>query len=422
MKTSRVRNTLLAVRIGTGGALLTSTVALAAPRTVCFKMKIRDDRFACPDVGTTGAKRACNKTGLYSYYVGGRYELWDKDRGSSANDEFIGSWTLGGEGTRCVTFEWENASYSKGEANPDVYVRLTHKNRAVNSLHVQVEAVGNNRNSLSNTTWRGNNDRYVARNCTSGGACTIYPGRFLVPTNDPSSNRGQRFMMLDSAERVLTMYGPDMEAKTIDARYPATNCITGFAFSREEFCLPAGLGAEGDRVTHEMGHVSQMHMFHQDTLRNACDGPWGMNSFETESCAGQEGWAAYVGAVAWYNPYNNNTVPYFLGANLEAASLHHSTCNQNITSPKQVAKAFWDYNDVHNEAASGNATAADTTSKSTTWMNRQWDEFGDGTGNHQDMESGSDGVNMWDYRFHAISSGSWATLLHHNCLESQATD
>src|SRR5262249_23489894 len=94
--------------------------AWAAERTVCFHLELADGRYNCPAPSEAGARRACNAGG-YSDAVGHQVELWDKDW--SSDDEYIGTWYLGGGGTQCITFEWENASYSKGEANPDLYLR-----------------------------------------------------------------------------------------------------------------------------------------------------------------------------------------------------------------------------------------------------------------------------------------------------------
>ena len=97
--------------------LLLNTPLIASERTVCFRLKIRDDRSNCADISETGNRRGCNNGG-YVYAVGHQVELWDKD--ADGNDEYIGTWYLNYSGTNCITFEWEDASYSKGKNDPDL--------------------------------------------------------------------------------------------------------------------------------------------------------------------------------------------------------------------------------------------------------------------------------------------------------------
>ena len=207
------------------------------------------------------------------------------------------------------------------------------------------------------------------------------------------------------------------------ARYPGTGCPTGMATARDDFCIPSGLGAEGDRVAHEMGHVVQMQMFNQDSLRDVIvGGGWSMtaSSFETESAATTEGWAAYVGAVAWFDPQNTAVVPMYGGQNLETAALAQAVCSDNITIPLVAAKSFWDLDDANNEAGTRAGVADnDVDSKQTAWMALQWDEFTDGTGNRDDLESGDEGVNVRDYLFRVNDSTAEETMLEHNCLVGQ---
>ncbi len=428
MNTIREKLTLNRKRVWSALFLLASVVmgtqCFAATRTVCYKVEIRDERNNCPTPGTAGVKRACDPIGNYSDYVGGRIELWDKD--TSSDDEKIGTWVIGGTGTRCATFEWENASYSKGEANPDVYLKVRRETRNTSGSGGIVRAVDANGNPYPKITWRNMGANFLANNCSAGSNCTISSTH--IPSHSTTSDMAQSFMMVDSAQRVLQIYSADMDNSTIDAWYPVVNnpngtsCATGLVWSRTDFCLPNQLGDDGDRTTHEMGHVLQMQMFNQDFLRDVIiGGGWNMgtSSFETESGATTEGWAAYVGAVAWYEPNNINTVPIFSGVNIETATLSQSTCTNNTTIPRQVAKAFWDLDDWNDEAGTRAGIADDDDErKSTTWMARQWDEFSNGTGNRDDFESGNNGVNMRDYMFRSGSSQS-ETLLEHNCLTGQ---
>lgn len=100
-------------------SLFGSSLANAATRTVCFRVNFADGRSNCPTSGT-GALRSCAAAGSFTWAVGHKIELWDKD--PTGGDEFIGAWRIDAAGNQCATFEWENASYSQGEAHPDVYL------------------------------------------------------------------------------------------------------------------------------------------------------------------------------------------------------------------------------------------------------------------------------------------------------------
>ena len=163
-----------------------------------------------------------------------------------------------------------------------------------------------------------------------------------------------------------------------------------------------------------------MQMFEQDQLNAVyLGGGWSMaaDSHEQESAATTEGFAAYVGAVAWYDPQNSSVVPFYGGANIETATLSQATCSENIDLPSQVAKAFWDADDANNEAGTRAVADDDISSLNTLWIMQQWDDFADGTSNRQDRESDADGVNVRDYLFYAAVSSE--TLLEHNCLVDQ---
>jgi hypothetical protein len=406
------------------GVLLLSAAgqAQATTRTICLEFQIRDERFDCPTPGTTGVKRACDPGADFVNPVGMHYELWDKD--PDGGDEFIGSWRIGGPGGRCVTFEWEGASYQKGEIHPDVYAVLHFSASAVASVNgASVSAVEDDKTGLGGVTWRDFEDgSHVEWNCTD--TCSI-PGGVMVPTHSTTSDMSQRFQMIDSAQRVLEMYNGVMRPLDVVARYPGTGCPTGAAITRTEFCIPSTLGAEGDRVAHEMGHVVQMQMFNQDDLRDVLvGGSWdmGSTSFETESGATTEGWAAYVGAVAWFDPQTTGVAPMYGGQNIETAAPANATCGSNRTLPVQAAKAFWDLDDANNEAGTRAVADDDLDSKTSTSMALQWDEFGDGTGNRQDFESGDDGVNLRDYLFRVDDATGAETMLEHNCLQGQTDD
>lgn len=403
--------------------------ASAANRTVCFRMKFRDSRTNCATAGETGARRACTSSG-YSWMVGHQVELWDKDW--SGSDEKIGTWYISGSGTQCITFPWEGASYQRGEANPDLYLRYINRvNRVGYSNYVYIQGQDTGGATAVQTTWRngssGNPDRFVAMNCS--GSCTIFPGGTMWPTSDPASERALRIMALDSAQHALQAFGEIMDTNA-NMRYPGgSDCPTSCSRDRDIFDITQSRGNNGFNVAHEVGHLVQMQEFNQDWLRDDCSrngNGHSLGSLEHESCATTEGWADFVGVVSWYEPNNAGTAPFGWGRNFETATPQFATCSDNAHNELQVAKAFWDVDDWNNESGAGAAAGDDDRmSYVTTYIGRGWRQFGNGSGNRQDGESGRDGVNMRDYYANntgRFSSNFFETLIEHNCLQAQVND
>jgi hypothetical protein len=400
--------------------------ALAADRTVCFRLQLRDERENCPTSGTAGARRACNPGG-YADMVGHQVELWDKDYGS--DDEKIGTWYIAGGGTQCMTFAWEGAAYALGETDPDLYLRYINRvNRTGYSNYRYVDGRDGSGNDVSNTSWRngqsGDPDRYVALNCKAGVTCSVFSGS-LTPTNDVASDRAQRIMSLDSAQHSLQIYAEGAN-RNVELRYPAPSGTCGggsCALSREVFQVSATRGDDAQSTTHELGHVFQMQEFNQDDLRDACGSSHSFTSIEAESCVTTEGFANYAGAVAWWNPGTTGSNPQRWGTSFETATPHFGTCSDNTQVELQAAKAFWDLDDANNEIGAGAATGDDDArnESSTTIMNG-WDRFADGTANREDFENDNDGVNVRDYVGNNSSVFTGATftetILDHNCLQS----
>lgn len=401
---------------------------LAAQRTVCFRMQLRDDRSNCALVSETGVRRACNPGG-YTDMAGHQVELWDKDW--SGDDEYIGTWYIGGGGTQCINFEWENADYSKGESNPDLYLRYINRvNRTGYANYIYVRGVNTDNSAASVTSWRNGQtedaERYIAMNC-GGNACSILPFGTLVPTNDIASDRGLRIMALDSAQHALQAVGEVMDTH-VDLQYPGqSDCPTSCAPSRNLIKITQARGGNGSNVTHEIGHVVQMQEFNQDWLRDDCSrngAGHSLTSLEHESCATTEGWANYIASVSWYEPNNTGSVPIAWGRNFETAALQLTPCSDNAHNEIQTGKAWWDLDDWNNENGAGAANDNDDRlAYATTDIVTGWRQFGDGSGNREDGESGQDGVNLRDYwennsgRFTA--SGAFETLIEHNCIQDQ---
>lgn len=414
------------------GLLVTSHSAEAATRTVCFQLRIRDNvRFNCPTAGTAGAVRPCRPASGYIDAVGWEVSLWDKDSGDGTGDEYIGLWHTPNGGTSCITFEWENASYSLGEADPDLYITINNRvtSAGTNGTRV-VDIVTGAGADYVDITWRngvaGEPDRYVAQNCQAGSSCRILPGAALSPTTDATTNYGQALLAAESAGRTLDRYAGIMDSGVIDIEFPTTRvgCGTACTIGRALIAFPAGLATDGVRVAHEMGHALHEQMFEQDFLTSDCswgNPGWALDTFEWQSCAVSEGWATYVGAVSWYNPGNANSVPFAFGFDLETSALIDGTCANNGWIAGQVAKTFWDLDDANNEGGTGTTAGSDdVTNLGTVAIASGWDGFADGTNNRQDRESDANGVNLRDYDFNFNVNDE--TLLDHNCMGSQAND
>jgi hypothetical protein len=430
------RKTYASVRSGLQMSLaLTASVlfaqpstALAATRTVCFEMFIRDNaRTNCPGPGTAGQRRECQPASTWQYAVGWWIELWDKDAGAANNDEYIGTWRIGAPGAACVTFEWENAGYSLGEAHPDVYLKLDHQVQRASNNGTIAYLVDQNSLQYGQVSWRdgsgGNPSFFVANDCIGGITCSVPNG--MAPTDNTGTTYGQALLALDSAQLTVDMYD-DVIRTDFNVEFPTNKaCPTACAWDRTTIAIPAGLATDGGRTAHEAGHVIQLQNFEQDAMFNnwACVGGtpsagWGPAGFETYGCATNEGWAMAAGGGAWWSPGNTGSIPFYLGFDMEAAAPTNGTCANNGLIPGQVARAFWDVMDANNENGAGiTAGWNDTLSWGATAVAAAWDFFPDGTANRQDRENHVNGVNVRDYDGNIGVDDN--TLINHNCLQSQ---
>lgn len=422
----------------TFAALIVATMigsAEAAPRRVCFELRFKDDRSSnnCATSLETGNRRGCSN-GEDLNHMGAVVELWDKDPDGS--DELIGRWVYQYTGGTCAEFEWDNNSTANAEheANPDVYVRYVNEVRDLANTR-SVIAVTSDGGAHSGIWWRNgvpdNPDLLVANECTEGIDCWIFPQGWMLPSDDVNTDIAKRAMVLDSAQHGLEVFAGIMTAN-VNIRVPDTTetCPLGCNTSRTNIQLQDDHTTDGFLVTHELGHVIQKQIFTQDSLRNDCSKSgdnWSMTSDEYDSCASQEGLATYAGLAAWYDGGVENTNPIIWGRNFESAVPHYSTCGANRGVVLQVAKAFWDMDDITNEAAAPPAaTGADDNDA---WyphsIVQAYSQFPSGTGNRQKNESDADGVNIRDY--HANTNSAWffssatqfISMLDHNCLQSQ---
>ncbi|MCY1023554.1 hypothetical protein [Pyxidicoccus sp. MSG2] len=406
---------------------LLAPAASAATRTYCFELLLKDERIDCPTPSDPGAKRACHQEfhnfttqpdGDYTHPVGALVEIWDKD--DTSDDEYIGTWILVNPTGGCATFEWEGASYFKGETHPDPYVVWKSEVRGTaGGPHVVARDLANNR--YGGVTWRPN----AVANCQSGAACN-QPGYLLV-TTDSTTERGGRAMSLDSSQHMLQVYSSILEAEDIDMVWPESGSA---AFNQNKYQVSGTRGDQAQSAAHELGHVLQMQQFDEDDLASDCSFNGSGHSLELtehESCATAEGWAGYVAIASLWDPENPGSAPSRFGSDFVEAEPIAPVCTDNKGLEAQVVKAFWDLDDSDNELAEAPAGQDDQKNSTTLDIALRWAVFPDGTANRQDGESDPDGVNLWDY--HINSQSWWAnldetrqTLLGHNCMGTQDTN
>ena len=427
-----MKKTLLATLVLTA----LSASAQAATRTVCLRLSFKDNRASanCATTGETGNERGC-APGNDVDHLGAVVELWDKD--SDGSDEKLGRFVYTTPNGTCWTFEWDNNSTANAEheANPDVYPKYVNEVKNTGNTR-SVVAKKSDGSSHSAVTWRngrtGEPDRYVASECKTGTQCWILPGGgWLLPATDVNTDVAKRAMVLDSAQHGLEIFAGIMTS-TVNIRVPDTTgtCSTACTTSRTNIQLPDVFTSDGIRVVHELGHAVQMQVFAQDTLRDDCSkngAGWNLTSVEFDSCATQEGVATYAGLASWYDGGVANTNPNVWGFTFETATPNASTCSANRGLALQVAKSYWDMDDVTNEVAVAPAAMGDDDGDA--WfplsIMQGYNQFPAGTANRQKSESDSNGLNVRDYvsdtnvNWFGGSATQTQTMLNHNCIQSQ---
>lgn len=398
--------------------LLSISNAAASTRTVCYELKFPDVRTNCPTSAASGERRACaGGGGTQMAAVGHVIQLWDNN-GSTADfsdDTFLGEWKIAAAGSRCVTFQ-------SSESNPDVYLRWVN---VVEDIDGSRRVVGKDGNGNSAVTVSFINA--IFNDCS--GTCDLGLLTFNFAT---TTDIARRVMNLDSAQRAVETFGPAM-TKNAELWYPDdTNCSSGCSGSDTVIGIPGTGAAEVDGllVTHELGHVVHKQTIAISTSFGAdyslSGNGWDNTSLEYEKAATVEGFADFVAMAAWFNPNSTSAIPFGWGDDYETATPQETTCSSNKGIVLQVAKAFWDWNDVHNENGVGDASGYDDEdSKSTVDIAKGWTFFAAGTANRENAESHRDGINVRDYI--ANTDNEWwggdgtldETLRRHNCLTSQ---
>jgi hypothetical protein len=453
----KMKHWTLAAALGLAMLFCHVGTALAqTTRSFCVQLGFFDERNRCPgdDIYPTAGVRdaPCNRHGL-SYSWGVEFELWDRDDDSA--DDYIGTWRADpnwwGPGETCGTFQWTDTA-----DHPDLYIKMFPRGSGRGSYIYAKQNVG----TALNQNWQNypssstrNLPDGVHWNCIyvgsqDGDQCVIGPGFVFVPSNTPTSEINGVYAALDSAFRAQRTYPVGAVNSTssiwffVDelSQFPDNDqCDRACAVSRTAVRLPldGDVFLDGDRVAHEMGHVFQMSEFGRDDLRDVCTGSdnnWDIASpAASDSCATTEGFASYVGALAWYLPTVATVQPRYAGRDMETSThIDQGSCAGNRRIPGQVAKGFWDLDDVNNELGTGPSFGYDDVSNSLTQtVLNNWDTFPPGTANHEDFESDADGVNQWDYVWNTWGgdgglvwgpASNYETLLSHNCTGNQTVN
>jgi hypothetical protein len=411
--------------------LLFSGDVSAATRTFCFKSRMfdtRNDDDTCPIIGETGAIRGCNP-GYYPSMFGVHFELWDLDDiNNPASDDYIGTYifTPDANGQMCVTFPWEGAYYQRdGDTHPIVYVVMKPMVQKSDGTGPRVEVLDDYRYPYFYTSFR---SQYVK--CY--GLCYA-PGHLDVTwENMPDVAAAEGVDMLDSAQHMLEIYGSIMAYNLIFIQYQNADCQPGYqtalnrANSSTEICINPGSGLRAETPPHELGHVLQKNMFHQDYLRDECNATHSLDTpAPNDSCATTEGWADYVGARSWFDPENTSAFAYYDSIELEPAAPDNlfSTVPDNSRSEGMAARGFWDLDDAHSEAAASPCSYSDVVDYDSLEIAQVWDNFPNGTGNGQDYESDPQGVNAFDYYNNGpLNFNRSVSFIQHNCLYYQDTN
>lgn len=403
-----------------------SAPAVAATRTVCYEVGFLDgmDPLNCALEDEDGARRHCSP-GAIRPAVGAIIELWDKD--PTSKDEFIASFQIAGTGLRCATFEWEMNAASKGEANPDVYIKYIFKTRKIACVGCALvegrDAAGK---PVAAASWRdgpsGDADRFVAQNCTTAGPCDIRPGKILLPGGSIASQNGLLAMALDAAQHTLEVFS-DAFTDHVKLFFEGSRRLE--TAGQTQINLPANDDARGG-VPHELGHAMQAQLFNIPTLAHPCEFHT-LDNTTNDGCATAEGWGDYVQAVSWWNPSNTDALPRMEASPTGGANLEDfdppSGCSYLGQTERAVAMAFWDLDDTNNEPHSDwNADADDLDDETSLDIAFGWAEFSPGPGDNQSEESTADGVNAKDYKANnaaRFSSTFEETFIDHNCLTGQ---
>ena len=394
-----------------------------APVTLkyCVKLRYIDDYTDCPTGTHTngltqwGPKCDGSKQVAQGFVV----ELWDRD--GETNDDYIATINLDygnpSNNYACYTFEWDQSATC--EDYPDIYVKTHYLARGSNSQNLYTKVVPPPGNGDKYTrSWR---SRYYS-NCTDSETCYSKSLNFSSSATDFGNRKA---MILRSTQRFAQAWGTmtNITHHTIYYEFRSGGGIVAIGpdrvkFDRNEY-------DNWQSAAHEGGHCLQRQFFEAEGYAGqACPRPHYFTAPSNEACATREGWASFVAVAAYWNPENTNSDPFIYGAAIEDAEpLDTAGCTASTSTNEdieaQVTKAFWDLIDANNEGNTVPATKDDELNTGKQKLCNAWDDFPDGTGNHEDQEPGET-MNMYDFQYHLydyVNDDKLDNTIDHNCID-----
>jgi len=449
--------------------LLSANVAQAAVINLnyCFNIQVIDHYQNC-NASTSNTSEMmfpvyCDDSlrNINNLYV----QLYDLD--TSSSDDYIGTFIANQTNSTsqfCANFNWDQTAQS--ETYPDVYAQIF--------WAVGRTGVSGARSELCFADNDDDNDA-TTDNCTDVRAFNwrVHPytdcGAFgstcsqtLLIDTDVTSDPTKRAMVLKGMGEFEGAFGGSDYGRTDDtsiiwAAWDVANPShqhcgnTGTCtHSHNWWTIHPNNGAvyrTYEVAPHEEGHVLQLQRLGIGSYNTWVFGAH--SAFipdDTETMATIEGFAEFIAARSWFNSKSLTVQPLIgLGGtfvDLESATPEFSGCaNNNGTSEVQIAKAFWDLNDSHNEASVSPGSGNDTQDMSTPSVVNVWASFAAGSGNGDNKENNNphsvflsqtcncfvttdpDALNVRDYLAASPNNGDsnyQNTLLFHNNIQCQS--
>jgi len=220
----------------------------------------------------------------------------------------------------------------------------------------------------------------------------------------------------------LTVYYPDYNGA-------CSNNDSSAVINSDVMCIYQGEDVLADGVAHELGHIANWRYIGV-AYNTDCPNYHGWALPTTEKCATSEGWADFYSAVVYFT--NSATSPRTQGWSIEGdttagnSGLNFCVATLNTYNYQiegNVARFLWDEFDTTDLGSI--EAGLDTHSYSYSQLRNVWVDFLDNCiSNRCALESDSDGVNLFDYEFAAMSYGllGFEDNISINCCEDQDTD
>ncbi len=392
--------------------------------TYCVRVSYYDGWLGCPSntVGMKWWQPYCNFN-LQVPMLGLEVRLWDRDFNSM--DDMIGTYTLHYEDLgdyACLDFTWDPVS--RGEPAPDVYVSTLfdvqdtefnagQKAHLCHSNQTSKDACDDRRSY----DWR---DSYTP-NLTPGDP--VYQDLNF----GPSGTLWNRWAMtMASVQKVLRSFQGRHMTGDLNVWWNGTRCRDddgdpwSCSWDDNWFSVANQNSHRWVVGPHEAGHSYQMQLFEQSTLPGSgCGSEHFVDGVENDACATKEGWADFFSILTWYTgpDAKNNGNPRFGSRSVETGSPPHADCADNARTELQVMRSLWD---MYDDRIDG----MDVSAMPRWGILASWDSFANGSGNHNDKETGRNGGNLWDFHFNA-ASGFQTTIdmaMDQNDTDCQSTN